>query len=77
MSVDATLREVFAVLFPTAASREELRRGEVDGWDSLSHLELVSGIESAFSIRIDPEKALEIETFADARRIVADLVGEC
>lgn len=70
--VDARLRKVFGDLFridPTSIT-DDMRRGEMDGWDSLAHLDLVSQLESEFGVSIDTEQALEIETFADARRLL-------
>jgi acyl carrier protein len=77
-SSDARLRAIFGRLFPIdAASLDDTaRRGEVEGWDSLGHLDLVTEIENEFSVTIDPDLALEIETFGDARRVLASLLGD-
>ena len=74
--IDVRLRRIFAQLFPVdpAELEDDARRGELDGWDSLGHVDLVSELETQFSLRIDPEKALEIETFGDAKQVVAQLL---
>ncbi len=54
---------------------DNLRRGQLEAWDSLSHVLLVDALNREFSIRIPPERALEIETHGDARRVVASLMG--
>ena len=71
--VDARLRKIFGELFPVdpAALDDETRRGELDGWDSLGHLDLVAALETEFSLLLDPDEALEIETFGDAKRMIA------
>jgi acyl carrier protein len=76
--LDETLRVVFAELFrvPRAELRDDSRRGELEGWDSLGHLDLVSELERRFSVELDPDRVLEIETFADARRVLAALLPD-
>ncbi len=75
--VDERLRAAFGDLFSVdpAVIDDESRRGELEGWDSLGHVDLVSELEKRFSIHIDSEDALEIETFADARRVVLKLTA--
>ncbi len=55
---------------------DDVRRGELDGWDSLGHLDLVSALEKQFSVRLRPEQALEIETIGDAKRVLARLLSD-
>lgn len=76
--LDAQLRPIFTELFPVAASDidDDARRGELEGWDSLAHLTLVAVIEQRFSVTLDPDQALSIETFGDAKRVVADLLAQ-
>ena len=73
--LDSGVRALFAELFRVdgAALDDEDRRGELRGWDSLAHLTLVAELEVRFGVTIDMELALEIETFGDAKRIVAEL----
>jgi len=75
--LDARLRKIFGELFPvdSASLSDDARRGELDGWDSLGHLDLVSEMEKQFSVQLDTDQALEIETFADAKRVLAALLG--
>jgi acyl carrier protein len=76
--LDEALRKVFAELFRVAPGelRDDTRRGELEGWDSLGHLDLVSELERRFAIELDPDRALEIETFADARRVLVALLPD-
>ncbi len=76
--IDARLRKIYGELFrvdPDALA-DDVRRGELDGWDSIGHLDLVSALEKQFSVTLDVDQALEIETFGDAKRVLAALVGD-
>lgn len=75
--LDRSLRAVFAELFRVdpASLTDDVRRGRLKGWDSLAHLTLVADLEARFGVTIDAERALEIETFGDARRVVAELAA--
>jgi acyl carrier protein len=44
------------------------------GADSMQSLELVAGFEEAFSIEMDQEKALEIQTIGDAVNFISKYV---
>jgi acyl carrier protein len=74
--IDSRLRETFRDLFSVdpGAIDDDSRRGELEGWDSLGHVDLVGEMEKRFAISIDPDDALEIETFADARQVVLKLL---
>jgi acyl carrier protein len=75
--IDIHVRTIFSELFAVApvALDDEVRRGELEGWDSLGHLDLVRLLETRFAVSIDVNRALEIETFGDAKRVVAGLLG--
>lgn len=77
-NIDAQLRRIFGRLFPVnpVELTDDVRRGELDGWDSLGHLDLVNELETQFSVAIDPSRALEIDTFGAAKRVVADLLRD-
>ena len=74
--IDVRLREIFSKLFPVSAAEldDDARRGELDGWDSLGHLDLVSELEAHFAVTIDADRALDIDTFGAAKRVVASLL---
>jgi acyl carrier protein len=76
--VDARLRKLVSQLFHVDPEtlRDDTRRGELDGWDSLGHLDLVAAIEEEFGLTLDPDAALEIESFGDARRTLAGTLGD-
>lgn len=80
MSNDDLQRRVHAVFQDILHAQPQslhadARRGELPGWDSMAHIDLVAELETRFSITIEPDLALEIETIGDACRIVASLMG--
>jgi len=76
--LDARLRKIFSELFriEPAAISDDARRGELEGWDSLGHLDLVSVLEREFGVSLDTDRALEIESFADAKRVLRSLLAD-
>ena len=47
--------------------RPDLRVGEIDAWDSVAHLDLVSAIEEAFGVRFKAEDIVEITSLEELR----------
>jgi len=52
------MSEIFDL--PEAEITVEASMSTIDNWDSLSHLQLIAGIEENFNIQIDTENILEI-----------------
>ena len=75
--LDQRVRAVFGRLFRVDAARlgDMIRRGQLEGWDSLAHLDLVCELENQFAVTIAPELALEIETLGDAKRVLSELMN--
>ena len=71
----ATIWTLLARTFdvPVNAIHDELRRGELERWDSLGHLELMEQIQRHLEIEISPEQALDVESVADVIRIVTEI----
>ena len=55
---------------------DDTRRGDLERWDSLGHLELIEGLREEFDVDIPPEEALDMETVADIKRIMERLVND-
>lgn len=69
------VRELFATLLGVSVDRIEdrTRPANIESWDSMQHLILVSGFEEEFGIDVDPEEAVDMyESFGAFRRIVLE-----
>ena len=72
-NLDGRVRAIFQQLFEVAPEiiNDQTRRGDLERWDSLGHLDLVETLRVEFQIDIRPEEALEMETVADIKRIIS------
>lgn len=68
------LYRVLAQMFPGAAAElsDSSSPETVEGWDSLSHLNLVMALESEFAVAFTPEEALEMQTVGLIRTIISE-----
>jgi acyl carrier protein len=48
---------------------------EVPGWDSLSHVRILSAVEEAFGVRFKPLEVLKLKTVGDLQRLVDKKLG--
>ena len=76
--LDSRIRAAFAKILHVdpASLKDDTRRGELEAWDSMAHLDLVAELETQLSVQIEPDDALAIETFGDARQVVGRLVAD-
>jgi len=72
-NLDGRVRAIFQQLFGVAPEiiNDQTRRGDLERWDSLGHLDLVEALRVEFQIDIGPEEALEMETVADIKQIIS------
>ena len=77
VGLDATIKALFRDVLGVApeAVDDTTRRGVVEQWDSLGHLNLVAALSEAFKIDISAEQALDLETVRDIKRLVTGLDG--
>jgi len=71
MNVLETLTDVFRIVFDdeTLTITPETTANDVDGWDSLSHVNLITAVEGRFNIRFTQKELLK-------QRKVGDLVAD-
>ena len=50
--------------------KDEHGPGELEGWDSLGHVTLMSLIQKKFSITIDMDEMIEIESVSDIKDLL-------
>jgi acyl carrier protein len=61
MTTVETLNQIFHMVFDddTIQVRPEMTANDVDGWDSLSHVNLITTIEAKFNIRFSQKELLK------------------
>ncbi len=70
--VRALLGSVLRV--PPDTLSDDTRRGTMEAWDSLAHVVLVSTLSEEFNVEVSPERALEMYTLGDVKRIMGELI---
>lgn len=72
MTTVETLNQIFCMVFDddTLQIRVDMTSNDVDGWDSLSHVNLITTIESKFSIRFSQKELLKQKNVGD---LIADI----
>jgi acyl carrier protein len=71
MTILDSLNEIFRLVFndDTLQIRPDMTANDVDGWDSLSHVNLVTTIEAKLNIRFTQKELLK-------QRNVGDLISD-
>lgn len=67
------IRDLFAVLLQVSPEqvKDDTRPANLERWDSMQHLILVSGFEEEFALDVDPEDLVEMYTdFGAFKRVV-------
>jgi acyl carrier protein len=67
MTTIENLNQIFRMVFDdnTLKLTPEMTSNDVDGWDSLSHINLVTTIEAKFNIRFTQKELLKQRTVGD------------
>jgi acyl carrier protein len=62
-----TLTNVFREIFDddTIEIRRDMTAGDIDGWDSLTHIRLIIAVERAFGVRIPSTKIANLNNVGD------------
>ena len=60
MTTVETLNQIFCMVFDdeTIQVRSDMTANDVDGWDSLSHVNLITAIEAKFNLRFSQKELL-------------------
>lgn len=71
--IEKRTRIIFADLFgiPEDSITEESSADSIENWDSLQHLNLVTGVEEAFGVTLSDEDVVEMLSFG----LVVEIVG--
>ncbi len=72
MNTMDTLTEVFRQVFddPEITLTPEITADDIEGWDSLSHVNLMMAVENRFDIRFKPKEVLSFKNVGDLARCV-------
>ncbi len=67
MNVQEQLNQVFQLVFDDAniQIRPEMTADDIEGWDSLSHVNLMVAVESAFNIEFGQREILSFKNIGD------------
>lgn len=70
--MDQQLRALAAEVFDVdpAAFGDDVDFRTLEGWDSLTHMELIAGVEQAFQIELTGDEIVEMMSVAAARKIL-------
>ena len=73
------LNEVFATVFDLQGKSigRETTAADVEGWDSLIHIALVSEVEEAFGIKFTMKQILEMQNVGEMVDLVIEKGGKC
>ena len=58
---------------PEEQIKEESSVENIEGWDSLAHLNIILSLEQSFGISISPEEAIEMTSLTSIRKTLREL----
>lgn len=73
MSNVEKLNNILLEIFPSltvAELNDNLDKNNVDGWDSVHQLSIVSSLEDTFDIMLDVEDILKVDSYAHIKKIL-------
>jgi acyl carrier protein len=72
------LQEVFRTVFaaPGLEIREGMSAKDVDGWDSLKHIELIISVQDAFGVRFRTIEVGRMDTIGDLITLLRGRLAE-
>lgn len=73
MSIITEVTDIFRQVFDdeNIDIRPEMTADDIDGWDSLSHINLIIAIESSFNIRFSQKELLGFKNVGDLLNCIA------
>jgi acyl carrier protein len=77
MMTTEKIKQIAAEIFQLDVSsiRLDMSPDDVDTWDSLNHLRLITEVESSFSIQLSMQQIQKIHSLADLVEAVAMVAG--
>ncbi|MCC6966017.1 MAG: acyl carrier protein [Chlorobi bacterium CHB2] len=73
MELHDRLEEVFRQVFDNdaLALRDEMKAADIEGWDSVAHINLMFGIEQAFGIRFKGNELAAMHNIGELKEFLA------
>jgi len=77
MTIEEKLTGIFRTVFDNEdiVLRPEMTANDVDGWDSLSHVNLILSVEKSFAIRFSQKELLTFKNVGDLLRSIEKKLG--
>ncbi|MBV5329888.1 MAG: acyl carrier protein [Chlorobium sp.] len=72
MTTIETLQDIFRKVFDddTIEIAAGMTANDIDGWDSLSHVNLITAVEAKFKIRFTQKELLTLKNIGDLNKTV-------
>lgn len=72
MTISKELQDVFRSVFeqPELSVTPEMTADDVDGWDSITHLDLIVSVEKAFNIKISGFEVMQLNNVGSLQNLV-------
>lgn len=76
-AIHEKLTGVFRKVFndPTVEIKRETTAKDIEGWDSITHLDLITGTEEAFGIEITGFEVMNLKNVGDLLDLLAAKLG--
>jgi acyl carrier protein len=67
MNIQDKLQTIFRNVFnePTLVITPEMNANDVDSWDSLSHMEMISQVEESFGVKFKLKDLVKLKNVSD------------
>ena len=74
--IEEQVRNIIARILGVSVDEvtEDTAIGDIQSWDSLHHLQIISEVESVFGIRFTPDVMMDLEDVGDIAKAVEDRV---
>lgn len=70
--VNGTIEKILAEVLqiPASGITENLAMKDVDSWDSLKHMELITSLEQSFEIQLTFDEIVAMQSVAEIKRVL-------
>ncbi len=71
------LTQVFRLVFAndSLTITPETTPNDIDGWDSMAHLNLIAAVQSRFKIKFVPKELMALRTVGDLGQLIDSKLG--